>query len=181
MAADSQAHALTNGSPPQTPTQLSLPLPNAPGSRIHLHLTLLATSLVLFLSSSSSDSAAGAPASMGSFVFAMPDVRIASLVPPTKSFQTKESNLIHLSVKQRYNPTQPLSTPLYTLPSSLDFATRLAKVLARKTGKGAYVGSSVSFADSGMGGTVEEEMEGFRRVVETVVGVVKKDRRGGES
>lgn len=34
--------------------------------------------------------------------------------------------------------------------------------------------SSVSFAGAGNGGTVEEEMEGFRRVVEVVSGVIEK-------
>lgn len=92
-------------------------------------------------------------------------------IPPQKPFI--------LTLSQRYNPTQPLSTPLYTLPSSLDFATRMAKVLARKTGRAAYVGSSVSFADGVMGGNVEEEMEGFRRVVEAVMGVVEAERGSG--
>ncbi|GAB7353220.1 hypothetical protein MBLNU459_g3740t1 [Dothideomycetes sp. NU459] len=149
MAADSHSSTLTNGVAPTKPIELSIPLPNAPGSRIYLHLTLLATSLMLFLTSSSSDSVA-APASMGSLVYAMPD---------------------------RYNPTQPISTPLYTLPSSLDFATRLAKILARKTGRAVYVGSSVSFADAGNGGNVDEEMEGFRRVVETVMTATGSPRR----
>jgi hypothetical protein len=31
------------------------------------------------------------------------------------------------------------------------------------------VGSSISFASAGMGGTVEEEMEGFKKVVEVVM------------
>lgn len=35
-----------------------------------------------------------------------------------------------------------------------------------------YVGNSMSFASAGMGGTVEEEMEGFRRVVGVVVGLL---------
>ncbi|KAJ9632055.1 hypothetical protein H2203_000456 [Taxawa tesnikishii (nom. ined.)] len=142
--------AVTNGtSPASTPIQLSIPLPYAPGSRIHIHLTLLATSLVLFLANSSSE-VAGA-AALGSFVFAMPD---------------------------RYNPTQPLSTPLYTLPSSQDFATRLAKMLARKTGRAAYVGSSLSFAGAAGGGTVEEEVEGFRRVTEVVMAEIEKAHVG---
>jgi hypothetical protein len=39
-----------------------------------------------------------------------------------------------------------------------------------------YVGNSLSFASAGMGGTVEEEMEGFKKVVEVVMGEVEKDR-----
>lgn len=79
-------------------------------------------------------------------------------------------------VPQRAKPAETLSTPLYTHGGTLDFATRLSKVLARKTGKPVYVGNSSSFASAGMGGTVEEEMEGFRRVVEVVMGLLKKDQ-----
>lgn len=39
-----------------------------------------------------------------------------------------------------------------------------------------YVGNSISFASAGMGGTVEEEMEGFRRVVEVVTRLLEKDK-----
>ena len=67
------------------------------------------------------------------------------------------------------NPGQTLSTPLYTYESSLDFTTRLAKLLARKVGRPVYVGNSISFASAGMGGTVEEEIEGFKKVVEVVL------------
>ena len=72
------------------------------------------------------------------------------------------------------NAGQTLSTPLYTYESSVEFASRLAKLLARKTGKPVYVGNSISFASAGMGGTVEEEMEGFKRVVEVVLEEVHK-------
>jgi hypothetical protein len=34
----------------------------------------------------------------------------------------------------------------------------------------------MSFASAGMGGTVEEEMEGFRRVVEVVVDLLDKEK-----
>ena len=72
------------------------------------------------------------------------------------------------------NPGQTLSTPLYTYESSVEFTTRLAKLLARKTGNPIYVGNSISFASAGMGGTVEEEMEGFKKVVEVVMSEVQK-------
>jgi len=72
------------------------------------------------------------------------------------------------------NPGQTISTPLYTYESSVEFTSRLAKLLARKTGKPVYVGNSISFASAGMGGTVEEEMEGFKKVVEVVMEEVKK-------
>jgi len=72
------------------------------------------------------------------------------------------------------NASQPLSTPLCVYESSVEFTTRLAKLLARKTGKPVYVGNSISFASAGMGGTVEEEMEGFKKVVEIVMEQVRK-------
>ncbi|KAI9721780.1 MAG: hypothetical protein M1812_002115 [Candelaria pacifica] len=82
----------------------------------------------------------------------------------------------------RTNPKNVLSTPLYTRESSLETATRIAKLLARKMEKPVYVGSSISFKGGGMGGTVEEELEGFRRIVEVVLGVVGmgggEDRNG---
>jgi hypothetical protein len=72
------------------------------------------------------------------------------------------------------NPGQTISTPLYTFESSVEFTTRLAKLLARKTGKPVYVGNSISFASAGMGGTVEEEIEGFKKVAEVVMDEVRQ-------
>jgi hypothetical protein len=77
---------------------------------------------------------------------------------------------------QRAAPNDTLSTPLFTHGGTLDFTTRLSKLLARKTGKPVYVGNSTSFSSAGMGGTVEEEMEGFRRVVEVVMGLLNKEK-----
>jgi hypothetical protein len=56
----------------------------------------------------------------------------------------------------------------------VEFTTRLARLLARKTDKPVYVGNSMSFASAGMGGTVEEEIEGFKKVVAVVIGEVEK-------
>ena len=69
---------------------------------------------------------------------------------------------------QRFNPSQPLSTALFTVEPTIEFTTRLAKLLVRKTGLPAYVGNSLSLASTGLGGTVEEEMDAFKRVVETL-------------
>ena len=77
-------------------------------------------------------------------------------------------------LSQRSNPSRTLSTPLYTYESSVEFTTRLAKLLARRTKKAVYVGNSISFASAGMGGTVEEEMAGFKKVVEVVMEEVQK-------
>lgn len=51
------------------------------------------------------------------------------------------------------------------MPGSIDFATRVAKILARKTGKPAYVGCSVIFGSGG----VEEEVEAMKVVVEGIM------------
>jgi hypothetical protein len=47
-------------------------------------------------------------------------------------------------------------------------------LLARKIAKPVYVGNSISFASAGLGGTVEEEMEGFKKVVEVIMDEVRK-------
>lgn len=76
---------------------------------------------------------------------------------------------------QRLNPGQALAAPLCTYETSIDYTTRLAKLLARKSGRPVYVGSSMSFSSAGMGGTVEEEMEGFKKVVEVVLEAISKE------
>ncbi|KAF2497238.1 hypothetical protein BU16DRAFT_526258 [Lophium mytilinum] len=148
------ASTLQSGStaPSATPAthELSFPLPRAPQSHIHLRLTNHTTSVLLFLTTSVESTST--LSSLGSFVYAMPN----------------------------RTGGQPLSTPLYTQGSTLDFATRLARLLAKKLGKPVYVGNSISFAGAGMGGTVEEEMEGFRRCVDVVVGVLERDKKAKE-
>ncbi|KAF2717294.1 hypothetical protein K431DRAFT_233463 [Polychaeton citri CBS 116435] len=148
MAATDGSSAVANGDHASKikPIEVAISLPSNPGTRLHLHLTTHATSFMLFLTTASIEGGNGL-ASMGSLVYAMPD---------------------------RYNPSQPLSTPLYTLPSTLDFATRLAKLLARRTKMACYVGSSVNLSDAIGGGTVEEEMEAFRAVVDTVIAEIGK-------
>lgn len=44
----------------------------------------------------------------------------------------------------------------------------MARLFAKKTQLPVYVGSSISFESAGLGGTVEEEMEAFRKVVDIV-------------
>jgi hypothetical protein len=82
---------------------------------------------------------------------------------------------------QRYNPNQPLSTPLCTVEPTLEFTSRLAKLLVKKTGLPAYVGNSLSLASTGLGGTVEEEMEAFKKVVETLVPLLDDLAKAGGS
>ncbi|KAK1783625.1 hypothetical protein QBC45DRAFT_316491 [Copromyces sp. CBS 386.78] len=127
------------------PIQLSLPLPRSMDTRIYLQLTVKSKAVVLFLTTASAEEATS-PTPLGSFVYALPD---------------------------RYNPTQPLSTPLCTVEPTLEFTTRLAKLITRRTQLPTYVGNSVSFASTGLGGTVEEEMEAFKQVAELVLSRLK--------
>jgi len=75
---------------------------------------------------------------MGSLIYAMPD-------------RTHSSNVI--------------STAVYSSGSSVDYATRVAKILARRTAQPAYVGCSMNFS----GLMVEEEMEGLTKIINTVM------------
>ncbi|KAL1866357.1 hypothetical protein Daus18300_006821 [Diaporthe australafricana] len=129
--------------------QLSFPLPRSLEARVFVHLTIQAKCIMIFLTTAAADELA-TPPPMGSFVYALPD---------------------------KLNPGQPLSTPLYTAGSSEEFSTRMAKLLAKKTRLPVYVANSMSFSSTGLGGTVEEEMEAFKRVVEVVTGKLQDVKR----
>lgn len=161
MAADAQAAPATNGTRNAGAIELAVDLPHSPGTRINLHLTVLAKSILLFLTSTGADAGQQATA-MGSFVYAMPDVSIEA------RFALPRLNI----VLQRYNQTQPMSTALYSVPSSLDFATRMAKVLVRRLQKPCYVSSSIDLSGAAGGGDVGEERDAFRGVVDAVCAAV---------
>ncbi|KAI1651859.1 uncharacterized protein F4817DRAFT_83729 [Daldinia loculata] len=131
------------------PIQLSFPLPRSLDTRIHLRLTIKSKVIMLFLTTVAADEE-DQSVPMGSFVYALPD---------------------------KYNPSQPLSTTIFAVEATLEFTTRLAKILVKKTQMPVYVGNSISFANTGLGGTVEEEMEALKRVVDISLdklqGVVK--------
>ena len=59
------------------------------------------------------------------------------------------------------NSREPLSTTLCSAGYSIDYATRLSKILARRMHLPVYVGCSMSFA----GISPEEEIEGLSVVV----------------
>ncbi|KAI0021885.1 hypothetical protein F4780DRAFT_253666 [Xylariomycetidae sp. FL0641] len=129
--------------------QLSFPLPRSMDTKLHLRLTIKSKVILLFLTTVSPEET-DKPAPMGSFVYSLPD---------------------------RYNPNQPLCTTIYSVEATLEFTTRLARILAKKTQMPVYVANSISFASTGLGGTVEEEMEAFKKVVEVTLsklqGVIK--------
>ncbi|KAI4207703.1 MAG: hypothetical protein LQ348_000497 [Seirophora lacunosa] len=133
-------------SPTLNPTHLAVPLPFSPHTTLHLQITRLETSTLIFLSSTD-PSSSGSQSALGSFVYAMPN---------------------------RYQPSDPLCTALYSLPGSIDFATRVAKILARRTGKPVHVGCSVAFGNP----TVEEEVAGVKVAVDEVMKVADEGPKG---
>ena len=72
---DDESTASGKGQDESKPVELAFDLPHSPGLRVNLHLTVQATSVLLFLTSTNADSTSSA-ASMGSFVYAMPDVSV---------------------------------------------------------------------------------------------------------
>ncbi|QPG94089.1 hypothetical protein C2857_004587 [Epichloe festucae Fl1] len=124
----------------------SLPLPRSLDTRIYLRLSTQAKALVLSLTTAAQGEV-GSPKPMGSFVYALPN---------------------------RFDDKQPLATTLFPSESSLEFTTRLAKLLVRRVQLPVYVTNSASFANAGMGGTVEEEMGAFKNIAEVILNKLKE-------
>lgn len=80
----------------------------------------------------------------------------------------------NICLQQRRNPKDVLATSLYAHESTLDFTMRLAKLLVSKFDIPVYVGNSISFATAGLGGTVEEELDGVKSCIDVVVGAVER-------
>jgi len=57
---------------------------------------------------------------------------------------------------------------------TIDLATRVARLLAHKARIPVYVSNSMSFANTMMGGSVEEEMAAFREVMVAVMDNIAK-------
>ncbi|BDD57255.1 hypothetical protein MPDQ_002921 [Monascus purpureus] len=140
--------AATNSIPPVEqvrphikPEEISFPLPKSLYTTAHIHLTFLDTSVMVFLTTTTvGGNSAGSVKPMGSFVYAMPD---------------------------RTSPGSTISTTLYSYPASVEYATRTAKILARRMGVPVYVGCSIDA--SGLGLIVEEEMDGFKKIVGVIM------------
>ncbi|KAJ5764905.1 hypothetical protein N7520_004464 [Penicillium odoratum] len=137
--AQSVAPHSESASPNLQPQEISFPLPKALHTTAHVHLTFLGNCTTLFLTTSTPGDSAGSYKPLGSFVYAMPD---------------------------RTSSKQTISTTIYTAPSSIEYTTRVAKILARRTGKPIYVGCSID--PNGLGLTVEEEMEGLSKIVNVI-------------
>ncbi|KAL4909826.1 hypothetical protein BDW74DRAFT_173314 [Aspergillus multicolor] len=125
---------------PRAPTELSFPLPKALHTTAHIHLTVLDTCAMVFLATSTSGDSTGSTKPMGSFIYAMPD---------------------------RTSPRSTISTTLYTTASTEEYATRVAKILARRMGVPVYLGCSIDPVALGL--LPEEEMEGLTSTVDKVM------------
>src|SRR6266699_4891805 len=145
------------------PVEFSVPLPRSTDTRIYIRLTTQSKAIVALLTTASAEER-GTLSPMGSFVYALPDV---SDFPPRFSLSPARPAR-RLTYSQRFNPDRPLSTPLYVVEPTLEFATRVARLLAKKTQVPVYVGNSISLVNTGLGGSMEEEMEAFGKVVDVV-------------
>ncbi|KAJ5704154.1 hypothetical protein N7493_011292 [Penicillium malachiteum] len=121
------------------PLELSFPLPKALHTTVHVQVTLLDKCTTVFITTSTPGDSTGSVKPLGSFVYAMPD---------------------------RTSPKATISTTIYTTPASIEYTTRVAKILARRTSKPIYVGCSID--PNGLGLTVEEEMEGLTQIVNVI-------------
>ncbi|KAJ4145614.1 hypothetical protein LMH87_004460 [Akanthomyces muscarius] len=127
--------------------EVSIPLPKSLDTRIFIRVATLDKAVMVSLTTASQEET-GATTPMGSMVYALPD---------------------------RFNPQQPLATTIFTTEATLEFTTRTARILARRANRPVYVTNSMSFVNAGMGGTVEEEMEALKNVIDIVSDQLKKE------
>ncbi|KAI5284707.1 hypothetical protein KEM54_001127 [Ascosphaera aggregata] len=120
------------------PVELSFRAPKALDGRIHLHMTALAAATILFITSTSYGDSGAVNKPLGSFVCAIPD---------------------------RISPKSSLCTPLNAVPSTIDFASRTARILSQRMKVPVYVGCSMNLS----GYTPDEEMESLSKIIEAVM------------
>ncbi|KAJ5312044.1 hypothetical protein PENANT_c022G01964 [Penicillium antarcticum] len=126
--------------PSVKPRELSFTLPRALHTTAHVHLNFMNHCATVFLATSTPGDSGGSIKPMGSFVYAMPD---------------------------RTSPKSTISTTLYTSPPSIEYTTRIAKILARRLYMPVYVGCSIDPHSLGL--EVQEEMEGLTSIVNMIM------------
>ena len=183
---EGQAQQNPSQTHPTTRTyQLALTLPSTSpfSTRANLHLTLHSHALVLFL--------AGGPGSAATSI-SLPDLNPQTAAASNPSindeptFQQLGNNDDSASAAATSGASlqsfvyamprpqidgkkqQPISTPLYGHPLTVDVATRVARALVGRCGKPCYVGVSGEVAGMEMSGMGNEGLEVVRRVVEVV-------------
>lgn len=176
------ADKIEHTEPKLRPKALARPLPLSPHTTLHIQTTSLATSNLIFLTTTTTPEATSSLSALGSFVYAMPNVRSFRifvrlqllllqftvqhdsfpLLPQPRFWLSRLTNHPQRCSAQ----TPPISTALYKVQSSIDFATRVAHIIATRTQKPTYVGCSVSLPQ---GSTVEEKVEGMKVAVEGIL------------
>ncbi|KAJ5551933.1 hypothetical protein N7461_006631 [Penicillium sp. DV-2018c] len=126
--------------PSTKPQEISFALPKALHTTAHVHLNFLGHCAMVFLATSTPGDSGGSIKAMGSFVYTMPD---------------------------RTSPKSTISTTLYTSPSSIEYTTRISKILARRFAVPVYVGCSIG--PHALGLEVQEEMEGLTKIVNVIM------------
>ena len=152
--------------PPSPSQSISVPLPHIVHNTLHIQLTRFETSNLVFLTTSDPYSSSFT-SPLGSFVYAMPNVPFRF---PT-AIVVLQLTQMYSSFCQRFQSTEPLCTHLYAMTETIDFATRVAKIIARRTEKPAYVGCSAVFPAA----DVEEETGALRMAVQGVMGLLEKE------
>ncbi|KAJ5625131.1 hypothetical protein N7510_001440 [Penicillium lagena] len=122
------------------PLETSFALPRSLHTTAHLHLTFLDTCSMVFVTTTTPGDSTASAKPMGSFVYAMPD---------------------------RTSPTSTISTTLYTSPSSIEYTARIAKIITRRINRPVYVGCSIDA--NGLGLTIEEEMAGLKKIIDSIM------------
>lgn len=147
--------------------QLALRPGIAPDTKVHLHLTEYSHALVLLLQTSGMTGSE--PLSLSSLAYSLPNVSLCPRPLRGTASVAHERDVVtmQLTWSQQLSPSsQPLSTTLYSKPDSADFMTRLAKMLAKKTQKPAYVGGNVKFW------VHEDEMDAMKSVLDAVTNLL---------
>ncbi|KAJ5333022.1 hypothetical protein MYU51_005255 [Penicillium brevicompactum] len=126
--------------PTVKPTEVSFTLPKAFHTTAHVHLNFLGHCAMVFLATSSPADSGGSIKPMGSFVYAMPD---------------------------RTSSKATIATTLYTSAPSIEYTTRIAKILARRFSIPVYVGCSID--PHALGLEVAEEMEGLTKTINVIM------------
>lgn len=146
------------------PQEYTLPIPNSPDRAVvNLLITNNSHSLLVNVMTSREDQRANSTrAALGSFVYAMPDLGTASMSMGPRETVARAQ--------------QPLTTAMYVRQHTLDFTTRLARILAARLRKPVFAGEDVDLSCLGRGGDVAEEMELFRKIVESVVWICGQEQ-----
>jgi len=130
----------------ETPTwpSLSVSFPLPNTPQLRVHLKVTRQSHCQLIFLTSSTSEAS---SMGSFVYAIPNKTDSSAIPAC--------------------------TPLYSNIETLDFTTKIAIGVAKRSRVPTYVSCTFTLSSAGVGGEVKEQVDAFQKIINVTNTVVK--------